>query len=166
MKELYGKKIGMTQVFDEDGEVTPVTVIEAYPLTIIGKKTIARDGYTSLVVGFGVTKETKLNKPMKGVYAKAGVEVKRYIREIRLDNTDEYEIGNEINLEIFKKGDHIDAHGISLGKGFQGPIKRHGLHLGPKTHGSNYHRRPGSMGAGSSPGRVFKNKSSIFRRTS
>lgn len=158
MKELYGKKIGMTQVFDEDGTAIPVTVIEAYPLIIIGKKTIERDGYAALVVGFGTTKETKVNKPMKGVYAKAGVEAKKYIREIRIDNIEDYKIGSEINLEVFEKGDQVDVHGISLGKGFQGPIKRHGLHLGPKTHGSNYHRGPGSMGAGTDPGRVVKNK--------
>lgn len=158
MKELYGKKIGMTQVFDENGGAIPVTVIEAYPMIVIGKKTIERDGYTALVVAFGPMKESKTNKPMKGVYAKAGVEVKKYIRELRIDNIADYEIGSEINLEVFEKGDRVDVHGVSLGKGFQGPTKRHGLHLGPKTHGSNYHRRPGSMGSGTSPGRVYKNK--------
>lgn len=158
MKKIYGKKLGMTQIFSEDGTAIPVTVVEAYKMTVIAKKTIEKDGYSALVVGFGDIKEKRATKPQKGVFAKVKADVKKYIKEIKVDNTDEYEIGSEITLETLVAGDHVDVHGISKGKGFQGPIKRHGLHRGPTTHGSNYHRRPGSMGAGTNPGRVFKNK--------
>lgn len=158
MKEIYGKKLGMTQIFAEDGTVIPVTVIEAFKMTVIAKKTVEKEGYNAIVVGFGDVKENKVNKPQKGVFAKASAEVKKYIKEIRVNNVDEYEIGSEITLDILTAGDHVDVQGISKGKGFQGPIKRHGLHRGPTTHGSNYHRRPGSMSAGTNPGRVFKNK--------
>lgn len=158
MKEIYGKKLGMTQIFAEDGTVIPVTVIEAFKMTVIAKKTVEKEGYNAIVVGFGDVKENKVNKPQKGVFAKANAEVKKYIKEIKVDNVDEYEIGSEITLDILTAGDHVDVHGVSKGKGFQGPIKRHGLHRGPTTHGSNYHRRPGSMSAGTNPGRVFKNK--------
>ncbi len=158
MKEIYGKKLGMTQIFSSDGKAIPVTVIEAYKMIVIAKKTIEKDGYNALVVGFGDIKERRANKPQKGVFAKASVEVKKYIREIKVENVDEYEIGKEITLDVFAEGECVDVHGVSKGKGFQGPIKRHGLHRGPTTHGSNYHRRPGSMSAGTNPGRVFKNK--------
>ncbi len=158
MKEVYGKKLGMTQIFNEDGTVIPVTVIEAYKLVVVGKKTLDKEGYNAIVVGFGDIKEQRANKPQKGVFAKAGVPVKKYIKEIKVENPDEYEIGKEISLEVLEAGDHVDVHGVSKGKGFQGPIHRHGLHRGPTTHGSNYHRRPGSMSAGTNPGRVFKNK--------
>lgn len=158
MKKIYGKKLGMTQIFSEDGKVIPVTVIEAYKMIVIAKKTLEKDGYDAIVVGFGDIKEKKANKPLKGVFAKASVEVKKHIREIKVENLDEYEIGSEITLEILNVGDYIDVHGISKGKGFQGPIKRHGLHRGPTTHGSHHHRRPGAMSAGTNPGRVFKNK--------
>lgn len=158
MKELYGKKIGMTQFFNEDGTVIPVTVIEAYKLTVVGKKTTDKEGYNALVVGFGDIKESKATKPQKGIFEKVGVPVKKYVREIKVENPDEYEIGSEITLDVLTAGDHVDVHGVSKGKGFAGVIKRYGLHRGPTTHGSNYHRRPGSMGAGTNPGRVFKNK--------
>ncbi|MBR5227605.1 MAG: 50S ribosomal protein L3 [Clostridia bacterium] len=158
MKELYGKKLGMTQYFNEDGTVVPVTVIEAYPMTVVAKKTTDKEGYNAIVVGFGDIKENKVNKPQKGIFTKAGVPVKKYLKEIKVENTDEYEIGSTITLEVLTAGDRVDAHGVSKGKGFAGVIKRYGLHRGPTTHGSNYHRRPGSMGAGTNPGRVFKNK--------
>lgn len=158
MKEIYGKKLGMTQIFTEDGKAIPVTVIEAYKMIVIAKKTIEKDGYNAIVVGFGDIKDSKAKKPQKGIFAKVGVDVKKHIKEIKIENPDKYEIGNEINLEILNAGDYVDVHGISKGKGFQGPIKRHGLRRGPTTHGSKHHRRPGSMSGGTSPGRVFKNK--------
>ena len=158
MKELYGKKLGMTQYQNEDGIVVPVTVIEAYPMTVVAKKTADKEGYNAIVVGFGDVKENKVNKPQKGIFAKAGVPVKKYVKEIKVENPDEYEIGATITLDVLVAGDRVDVHGVSKGKGFAGVIKRFGLHRGPTTHGSNYHRRPGSMGAGTNPGRVFKNK--------
>jgi len=158
MKELYGKKLGMTQYQNEEGIVVPVTVIEAYPMVVVAKKTTDKEGYNAIVVGFADVKENKVNKPQKGVFEKAGVPVKKYVKEIKVENSDEYEIGSTITLDVLEAGDHVDVHGVSKGKGFAGVIKRHGLHRGPTTHGSNYHRRPGSMSAGTNPGRVFKNK--------
>ena len=136
----------------------PVTVIEAYPMVVVAKKTTDKEGYNAIVVGFADVKENKVNKPQKGVFEKAGVPVKKYVKEIKVENPDEYEIGSTITLDVLEAGDHVDVHGVSKGKGFAGVIKRHGLHRGPTTHGSNYHRRPGSMSAGTNPGRVFKNK--------
>ena len=158
MKELYGKKLGMTQYQNEEGIVVPVTVIEAYPMVVVAKKTTDKEGYNAIFVGFADVKENKVNKPQKGVFEKAGVPVKKYVKEIKVENPDEYEIGSTITLDVLEAGDHVDVHGVSKGKGFAGVIKRHGLHRGPTTHGSNYHRRPGSMSAGTNPGRVFKNK--------
>ena len=158
MKELYGKKLGMTQYQNEEGIVVPVTVIEAYPMVVVAKKTTDKEGYNAIVVGFADVKENKVNKPQKGVFEKAGVPVKKYVKEINVENPDENEIGSTITLDVLEAGDHVDVHGVSKGKGFAGVIKRHGLHRGPTTHGSNYHRRPGSMSAGTNPGRVFKNK--------
>lgn len=158
MKEIYGKKLGMSQILSEDGLAIPVTVIEIEPLVIVAKKTTQKDGYNALVVSFGQIKEKNVNKPQKGIFAKAEVPVKRYLREIKVENVDEYEIGSSVEITTFEDGDMVDVRGISKGKGFQGNIKRHGQHRGPSTHGSNYHRRPGSMGATSTPGRVFKNK--------
>lgn len=158
MKELYGKKLGMTQYQNEEGIVVPVTVIEAYPMVVVAKKTTDKEGYNAIVVGFADIKENKVNKPQKGIFEKAGVPVKKYVKEIKVENPDEYEIGSTITLDVLEAGDHVDVHGVSKGKGFAGVIKRHGLHRGPTTHGSNYHRRPGSMSAGTNPGRVFKNK--------
>ena len=158
MKEVYGKKVGMTQIFSEDGNAIPVTVIEIEPMTVVAKKTEEKDGYNAIVVSFGEIKEKNVNKPQKGIFAKAGVPVKRNLKEIKVENVDEYEIGKEIDLTVFEDGDSVDVRGVSKGKGFQGNIKRHGQHRGPSSHGSNYHRRPGSMGATSTPGRVFKGK--------
>ena len=158
VKEIYGKKIGMTQIFDENGVAIPVTAIEAEPLTVVAKKTIDKEGYNAIVVAFGSVKEKNVNKPRKGVFEKAGVEVQKYLKEIKVENVDEYEIGSKITVETFTAEDRVDIQGTSKGKGFQGNIKRHGQHRGPMTHGSMYHRRPGSMGATSTPGRVFKGK--------
>ena len=158
MKELYGKKLGMTQYQNEEGIVVPVTVIEAYPMVVVAKKTTDKEGYNAIVVGFADVKENKVNKPQKGVFEKAGVPVKKYVKEIKVENPDEYEIGSTITLDVLEAGDHVDVHGVSKGKGFAGVIKRHGLHRGPTTHCSNYHRRPCSMSAGTNPGRLFKNK--------
>lgn len=159
VKEIYGKKIGMTQIFDENGNAVPVTVVEATPCTIIQKKTVEKEGYNALVVAFGAVKEKNLNKPQKGIFAKVNLPIQKHIREIRLENgIEEFEIGTEITVTNFEIGDDIDVQGISKGKGFAGTIKRHNGHRGPMTHGSMYHRRPGSMGAHTDPGRVFKNK--------
>ena len=157
MKGILGKKIGMTQVFTENGEVVPVTVVEAGPVSITQIKTVENDGYQAIQVGFVDAKEKALNKPQKGHLAKAGV-LKRKLKEFRVDSLEGYEVGQELKADIFAEGEKIDVTGISKGKGFQGPIKRHGQSRGPETPGSRYHRRPGSMGACSYPGRVFKNK--------
>lgn len=158
VKEVYGKKVGMTQIFSEDGIAIPVTAIEVQPLTVVAKKTAAKEGYNAIVVAFGEIKEKNVNKPRKGIFTKAGVEVQRHLKEIKVENADEYEIGSKITVEAFTTEDHVDVQGTSKGKGFQGNIKRHGQHRGPMSHGSMYHRRPGSMGATSTPGRVFKGK--------
>jgi large subunit ribosomal protein L3 len=158
VKEIYGKKLGMTQIFAEDGKVIPVTVIEVKPCSIVSKKTIEKDGYNAIVVSFGEIKEKNATKPMKGIFAKANVSVARHLREIKVENLDEYEIGSTIDVNIFQNGDRVDVQGTSKGKGFQGAIKRHNFHRGPMSHGSMYHRRTGSLGATSTPGRVFKGK--------
>ena len=146
-KALIGKKIGMTQIFDENGVVIPVTVIEAGPCVVAQIKTLEKDGYEAIQLGFGDVKENKINKPEKGHFKNANVPVKKHLREFRLDS-----------IEGIKVGDKIDVQGTSKGKGFQGVIKRHGQSRGPMGHGSMYHRRPGSMGPTSTPGRVFKGK--------
>lgn len=158
VKEIYGKKVGMTQIFSEDGIAIPVTAIEVKPCTVVAKKTIDKEGYNAIVVSFGEIKEKNSNKPMKGIFAKAGVEVQKYLKEIKVENLDEYEIGSKITLDVFTTEDRVDVQGTSKGKGFQGNIKRHGQHRGPMAHGSMYHRRPGSMGSTTTPGRVFKGK--------
>ena len=155
---VIGKKVGMTQIFDENGKVVPVTVVEAGPCVVVQKKTIAKDGYEAIQVGFGEIREKLVNKPRKGHFAKAGVSLRRTLKEFRLEDCSGYEVGQEIKADLFAAGDKIDVSGVSKGKGFQGPIKRHGQSRGPESHGSRYHRRPGSMGACSYPGRVFKNK--------
>ncbi|SFE60626.1 50S ribosomal protein L3 [Peptostreptococcus sp. D1] len=157
MKGILGKKLGMTQVFTAEGSVVPVTVVEAGPVVITQIKTMENDGYQAIQVGYGDVKEKALNKPKKGHLAKAGV-LKRSLKEFRVDSIDGFEVGQEIKADLFAEGEKIDVSGISKGKGFQGPIKRHGQSRGPESHGSRYHRRPGSMGACSYPGRVFKNK--------
>ena len=157
MKGILGKKIGMTQIFTEHGEVIPVTVVEAGPVVVTQIKTTENDGYTAIQVGFQDAKEKSLNKPQKGHLAAAHT-LKKHLNEFRVDSVEEYTVGQEIKADLFAAGELIDVTGISKGKGFQGPIKRHGQSRGPETHGSRYHRRPGSMGACSYPGRVFKNK--------
>ena len=157
-KGLIGKKIGMTQIFDENGLVIPVTVIEAGPCVVAQVKTSETDGYNAIQLGFGDVKESKLNKPEKGHFAKAKLALKKHLREFRLDSVDGVNVGDEIKVDTFQAGDKIDVQGTSKGKGFQGVIKRHGQSRGPMGHGSMYHRRPGSMGPTSTPGRVFKGK--------
>ena len=147
----------MTQIFTEHGEVIPVTVVEAGPVVVTQVKTTENDGYTAIQVGFGDAKEKYLNKPQKGHLAAANT-LKKHLKEFRVDSVEGYTVGQEIKADLFAAGELIDVTGISKGKGFQGPIKRHGQSRGPETHGSRYHRRPGSMGACSYPGRVFKNK--------
>ena len=158
VNEIYGTKIGMTQIFDENGVAIPVTAIEAKPLTVVAKKTADKEGYNAIVVSFGDVKEKNVNKPRKGLFAKAGVEVQRHLREIKVENVDEYEIGSKITVEALNDIKAVDVQATSKGKGFQGVIKRHGQHRGPMGHGSMYHRRPGSMGSTTTPGRVFKGK--------
>lgn len=157
-KAILGRKLGMTQIFNENGKVVPVTVVEAGPCVVLQKKNEEKDGYNAIQVGFADIREKLANKPKKGHFAKAGVSVKRIVREFRLDNIDEYEVGNEIKADIFAAGDKIDVSGVSKGKGFQGTIKRWNMQRGPMSHGSKYHRAVGSMGAASSPSRTFKNK--------
>lgn len=157
-KAILAKKLGMTQIFDEAGKVIPVTVIEAGPNAVIQKKTVENDGYEAVQVGFVDLKEKKTNKPTKGHFAKAGVAPKKYIKEFRLDDVSALNVGDEIKADIFEAGEKVDVAGISKGKGYAGTIKRWGQHRGPMTHGSGYHRGPGSMGMCSDPGRVFKGK--------
>ena len=157
MKGILGRKIGMTQIFTEAGEVVPVTVVEAGPVVVTQVKTIENDGYNAVQVGFVDAKEKSLNKPQKGHLAAANT-LKKHLKEFRVESVDTYTVGQEIKADVFAAGEMIDVTGISKGKGFQGPIKRHGQSRGPESHGSRYHRRSGSMGACSYPGRVFKNK--------
>jgi large subunit ribosomal protein L3 len=156
-KGILGKKLGMTQVFAENGEVIPVTVVEAAPNVVLQKKTMESDGYEAIQVGFDNKKESRITKPAKGHAGKADTSPKRYVKEFRGVNLADYEVGQEVKVEIFSEGDIVDVTGTSKGKGFQGVIKRHGQSRGPMTHGSRYHRRPGSMGA-VDPMRVFKGK--------
>lgn len=158
MKAVLGRKIGMTQVFAEDGRLVPVTVIEAGPMVVTQVKNKETDGYTAVQVAFGEKKEKRVNKPLRGHFAKAGVGFKKFVREFRMDDVSAYSLAQEINVSIFEAGEIVDATGTSKGKGFQGPIKRHNQSTGPMTHGSRYHRGPGSMGAASDPSRVFKGK--------
>ena len=157
-KAILGKKIGMTQIFTEDGLVIPVTVIEAGPVSVVQKKTVENDGYNAIQVGFVDAKDKALNKPQKGHLAKANVSGKRVLKEFRLSDDSAYNVGDEIKVDIFQEGDKIDVTGISKGHGFAGTVKRWGTHRGPMTHGSGYHRGVGSMGACSTPSRVMKNK--------
>lgn len=156
-KTIIGRKVGMTQIFDEKGLVVPVTVIEAGPCTVTQVKSVETDGYNSIQLGFGEVKEKHVNKPLKGHFAKSKLALKKHLREFRVDNV-ETKVGDEIKADVFEQGDKIDVQGTTKGKGFQGVIKRHGQHRGPMGHGSMYHRRPGSMGSTSTPGRVFKGK--------
>ena len=157
-KGLIGKKIGMTQIFDENGNVIPVTVIEATPNVVAQVKNVETDGYEAIQLGFGEVKESKVNRPIKGHFAKSKLTPKKHLREFRADSVEGVKVGDELKADTFAAGDKVDIQGISKGKGFQGVIKRHGQSRGPMGHGSMYHRRPGSMGSTSTPGRVFKGK--------
>ena len=157
-KGIIGKKVGMTQIFDEVGNVIPVTVIETTPNTVVQIKTIEKDGYNAIQLGYGEVKDKHINKPEKGHFSKANLTPKKHLREFRVENIENYKVGDEVKADIFQAGEKIDVQGITKGKGFQGVIKRHGQHRGPMGHGSMYHRRPGSMGSTSTPGRVFKGK--------
>jgi large subunit ribosomal protein L3 len=158
-KFILGKKIGMTQIFADNGIAIPVTVIEAGPCTVVQKKTVETDGYNAVKVGFADANEKRLNKPDKGQFSKIKVAPKKYIREFRTEEFEKYEVGQEIKVaDMFENGDKIDVTGISKGKGFAGVIKRYGHARGKETHGSMYHRRVGSMGANTNPARVFKGK--------
>ena len=157
-KAIIGRKVGMTQIFDENGVAIPVTVIEAGPCTVVQVKTTETDGYDAVQLGYGEVKEHKVNKPEKGHFTKGNVKPTKHLREFRVDNASEVKVGDEIKVDIFAEGDTVDIQGKTKGKGFQGVIKRHGQSRGPMGHGSMYHRRPGSMGSTSTPGRVFKGK--------
>ena len=157
-KGIIGRKVGMTQIFDEKGNVIPVTVIETEGNIVTQVKTTETDGYNAIQLGYGDIKDKHINKPEAGHFAKAKLANKKHLREFRLDSVENYKVGDEVKLDIFAEGDKVDIQGTSKGKGFQGVIKRHGQSRGPMSHGSMYHRRPGSMGATSTPGRVFKGK--------
>ena len=157
-KAILATKVGMTQIFNEDGVLTPVTVLQAGPCVVTQVKTEDNDGYKAVQVGFVDKREKLINKPLKGHFDKAGVSSKRYVREFRFENAEEYAVAQEIKADIFTAGDKIDATAISKGKGFQGAIKKHGQHRGPMAHGSKFHRHQGSNGACSDPSKVFKGK--------
>ena len=157
-KAILATKVGMTQIFNEDGSLVPVTVLQAGPCVVTQVKTVENDGYSAVQVGFGEKREKLVNKPMKGMFDKAGVPYKRFVREFKFENAEEYSVKDEIKADIFTAGDKVDASAIAKGKGFQGAIKRHGQSRGPMAHGSKYHRHAGSNGACSSPSKVFKGK--------
>lgn len=155
-KAILARKVGMTQIFNEAGEFVPVTVLQAGPCVVTQVKTVENDGYAAVQVGFEDIREKLVNKPVKGMFDKAGVSYKRFVREFKLEG--EYAVKDEIKAEIFEAGDKIDATAVAKGKGFQGAIKRHGQSRGPMAHGSKYHRHAGSNGSCSSPSKVFKGK--------
>ena len=155
-KAILAKKVGMTQIFNEAGELVPVTVLQAGPCVVTQVKTTENDGYEAVQVGFEDIREKLVNKPVKGMFDKAGVSYKRYVREFKLEG--EYSVKDEIKVDVFEAGDKVDATAIAKGKGFQGAIKRHGQSRGPMAHGSKYHRHAGSNGSCSTPSRVFKGK--------
>ena len=157
-KAILATKIGMTQIFNEDGVLVPVTVLQAGPCVVTQVKTVENDGYSAVQVGFGDIREKLVNKPKKGHFAKAGVTAKRFLKEFRLEDAESYTLGQEIKADVFAAGDKVDATAKSKGKGFQGAIKRHGQSRGPMAHGSKYHRHAGSNGSATTPGRVFKGK--------
>ncbi len=157
-KAILATKVGMTQIFNEDGVLTPVTVLQAGPCVVTQVKTVENDGYSAVQVGYADKRENLVNKPMKGHFAKAGVSCKRFVREFKFENAEEYSLAQEIKADVFAAGDKIDATAISKGKGFQGAIKRLGQHRGPMAHGSKFHRHQGSNGACSDPSKVFKGK--------
>ena len=157
-KAILATKVGMTQIFNDEGVLVPVTVLQAGPCVVTQVKTEENDGYKAVQVGFVDKREKLVNKPQKGHFDKAGVSYKRYVRELRLENAEEYSVKDEIKADIFAAGDKVDATAISKGKGYQGAIKRHGQHRGPMAHGSKFHRHQGSNGSATTPGRVFKGK--------
>ena len=157
-KAILATKVGMTQIFNENGALVPVTVLQAGPCVVTQVKTEENDGYKAVQVGFVDKREKLVSKPVKGHFDKAGVSYKRYVREFRLENAEEYSVKDEIKADIFAAGDKIDATAISKGKGFQGAIKRYGQDRGPMAHGSKFHRHQGSNGSATTPGRVFKGK--------
>ena len=157
-KAILATKVGMTQIFNEDGVLTPVTVLQAGPCVVTQVKTVENDGYAAVQVGYGEKREKLVNKPMQGHFKKAGVANKRFVKEFKFENAAEYALGQEITVEQFVAGDKIDVTAISKGKGFQGAIKRHNQHRGPMAHGSKFHRHAGSNGACSDPSKVFKGK--------
>ena len=157
-KAILTKKVGMTQIFNEDGVLTPVTVLQAGPCVVTQVKTVENDGYSAVQVGYEDIREKLVNKPKKGHFAKAGVAAKRFVKEFRFEDAESYTLGQEIKVDVFTAGDKIDATAKSKGKGFQGAIKRHGQSRGPMAHGSKYHRHAGSNGSATTPGRVFKGK--------
>ncbi|HLS91118.1 MAG TPA: 50S ribosomal protein L3 [Limnochordia bacterium] len=159
-KGLFGTKVGMTQIFDEEGQAIPVTVVQVEPCRVVQKKTTATDGYEAVQVGIGTAKPQRVNKPLKGHFAKANVEPARYLREIRIEDSEvmqSLEVGQELRADLFQEGEYVDVTGTSKGKGFAGAIKRWNFHRGPMSHGSMYHRRVGSLGA-TDPQRVFKGR--------
>lgn len=156
-KAILGKKIGMTHMFNQEGNVVPVTVIQAGPCPIVQKKTVATDGYNAIQVGFGEQKQQRLNNPERGHFKRANLEPTRYLAELRLNNIDEYQVGQQLRVDMFQPGDRIDVTSISKGKGTAGSIKRHNQRRGPMSHGSHYHRGPGAMGAVDAA-RVFKGR--------
>lgn len=157
-KAIVATKVGMTQIFNENGVLTPVTVLQAGPLVVTQIKTVENDGYSAVQVGFGDIREKLVNKPKQGHFAKAGVENKRFLTEFKFENASEYQVGQEIKADIFEAGDKVDTTAKSKGKGFQGAIKRHGQACGPMAHGSKFHRHAGSSGSASDPSKVFKGK--------
>lgn len=157
-KGLIGKKLGMTQIFAEDGRKIPVTVVEAGPCVVVQKKTVANDGYNAIQVGFGQKDAAKAARPLVGHCKAAGQGVFQHLRELRIDDIDNYNVGDQLTADIFASGDIIDVTGTSIGKGFQGVIKRWGFKGGRSSHGSRFHRAPGSIGCSATPSRVFKNK--------
>ena len=157
-KAIVATKVGMTQIFNEDGVLTPVTVLEAGPVYVTQIKNEETDGYSAVQVGYGDIREKLVNKPMQGHFSKAGVDNKRFVTEFKLDGAEEYTLGQKIKADIFEAGDKIDVTATSKGKGFQGAIKRHGQSRGPMGHGSKFHRHAGSNGSASDPSKVFKGK--------
>ena len=157
-KAILATKVGMTQIFNEDGTIVPVTVLSAGPCVVTQVKTVENDGYSAVQVGYADAKENRVNKPVKGQFDKAGVSYKRYIREFKFENAADYKVADEIKADIFEAGDKVDATAITKGKGFQGAIKRLGQHRGPMKHGSKFHRHQGSNGTSSDPSRVYKGK--------
>ena len=158
-KAIIGKKVGMTQIFDEAGHVIPVTVIEAGPCTVVQKKTAEKDGYEAVQLGYEDVAEKKLTKPELGHLKKAGVSAKKVLKEFQLKNAADLNVGDEVKVDTFAEGDHVDVTGISKGKGYAGVVKRHGAHRLKEAHGTGpVHRHAGSMGSGTDPSRIFKGK--------